>query len=83
MTRGIIATLQLLVTLAFAAPLALLGVQFLVSERFLMGSVFLGIAAAMVLLQEFLTTPQDIPTKVIERVTGRVVDDGDDEKPTK
>ncbi|WP_254537179.1 DUF7533 family protein [Halomarina litorea] len=73
MARGILGTLGLLGTLVFAVPLGFLGVQFLVSERYLMGGVFLGLAVAMVLLQEFLTTPQDIPAMLAEKVTGTVV----------
>lgn len=80
MARGILGTLGLLGTLVFAVPLGFLGVQFLVSERYLMGGVFLGLAVAMVLLQEYLTTPQDIPGLVVEKVTGRVVGEEKREK---
>lgn len=75
MTRGIVGTLQLLGTVVLAAPLALLGVQFLVSGRELTGGVFLALAAAMIALEEYLTTPQDVPAEVAERAVGSVVED--------
>jgi hypothetical protein len=80
MARGIVGTLQLLGTLVLAAPLALLGVQFLVSGRHLMGGLFVALAVAMVGLEEYLTTPQDVPAKVAERAVGGVVEDEEGEQ---
>lgn len=78
MARGIIGTLQLVGTVVLAAPLAILGVQFLLTDRLLMGGLFVGLAVAMLLLEEYLTTPQDLPAIVAERAAGRVA--GDDEE---
>jgi hypothetical protein len=78
MARGIIGTLQLVGTVVLAAPLAILGVQFLLSDRLLMGGLFVGLAVAMLLLEEYLTTPQDLPAIIAERAAGRVA--GDEEE---
>ncbi|PSQ01423.1 hypothetical protein BRC94_04110 [Halobacteriales archaeon QS_5_70_17] len=80
MARGIVGTLQLLGTVVLAAPLALLGVQFLLSGRELTGALFVVLAAAMIALEEYLTTPQDVPAKAAERAVGSVVDDDDPDR---
>lgn len=46
--------LKLAASLSFAAPPALVGVEFLLGGRPLMGIVFLGLAALMLLLPEYI-----------------------------
>jgi hypothetical protein len=75
---GIIGTLQFALVLAFALPVALMGATFLVDGRPAQGVVFLGIAALMVGLQQYLTTPTDLPTAAVEKLTGTVVKREDD-----
>ncbi|MFC7155699.1 hypothetical protein ACFQPA_09530 [Halomarina halobia] len=78
MARGIIGTLQLAVAVAFAAPVALLGLEFLRSGDVLLGGGFLAFAALMILIEEYLTTPQDVPAKVAERAVGTALPDDED-----
>ncbi|WP_254543212.1 DUF7533 family protein [Halomarina pelagica] len=78
MARGIIGTLQLAVTVAFAAPIALLGLSFLRSGETLLGAGFVAFAVLMLLVEEYLTTPQDVPAKVAEKAVGTVLPDEDD-----
>lgn len=78
--KGIIGTLQLAATLIFALPLGLLGVQFLLDGRRLLGGLFVVLAVAMVALEEYLTTPTDVPVAVAEKTVGTVVETPDDEE---
>lgn len=75
MTRGILDTLGLAVVVAFAAPVGLAGVFFLTDGQVVLGVGFLGIAALMILLQDRLTTPMDVPGAIVQRVVGTVVPD--------
>jgi hypothetical protein len=72
---GIISTLQLVVTLAFALPVGLLGVQFLLSGRIPFGVALVVVALLMVVLEEYVTTPTDAPVEAAETVVGAVVKD--------
>jgi len=62
----------LAVTLAFAIPVAMLGVQFLTDGRTVVGAGFLAIAALMVLINEYVASPGDIPGMLAGRVVGTV-----------
>ncbi|MWG35536.1 DUF7533 family protein [Halomarina oriensis] len=77
MARGIIGTVQLVVTLVFAIPVGLFGVTKLVAGDVLFGGVVLAVAVGMVLVEEYLTTPQDVPSMAAEKVVGSVVEDPD------
>jgi hypothetical protein len=79
MPRGILELAGLAVTLAFAAPVALLGVDWLVRGR-PMGLVFLAMAAGMVAVEEYLVGPQDLPFRVLAGAAGRVAKDPDEEE---
>lgn len=74
---GIISTLQLVVTLAFALPVFLLGVQFLLSGRTLFGVALVVVAVLMVAIEEYVTTPTDIPAQAAEKAASAVVKDED------
>lgn len=80
MARGIIGTVQLVATLVFAIPVGLFGVTKLVAGDTLFGGVFLVAAIGMVLVEEYLTTPQDVPGMAAEKVVGSVVEDPDTEE---
>lgn len=73
---SIVETVSFLVTLAFAAPMALMGATMALGGDPL-GWLFLVLAALFVGLQQWLTTPQDLPGMVAKRVAGTVVEDGD------
>jgi hypothetical protein len=72
MAKGIIGTIQLAITLAFAIPVGLLGLDKLLAGETLIGGVFLAIAVLMVVLEEYLTTPTDIPGKVAQKTVGTI-----------
>jgi hypothetical protein len=76
---GIISTLQLVVTLAFALPVGLLGVQFLLSGRTPVGVALVVAALLMIVLEEYVTTPTDAPAEAAEKIAGAVVKDDDGE----
>ncbi|PSQ09857.1 hypothetical protein BRC93_11725 [Halobacteriales archaeon QS_5_70_15] len=72
MGRGILGLVGLAATLAFAVPVGLLGLDMLTRGDTLLGGGFLAVAALMVVLQEYLTTPGDVPERVVDRLVGRV-----------
>lgn len=80
MGRGILGTLGLAATLVFAIPVAMLGVDFLLKGRPALGTGFLFVAALMIAVEEYVTTPTDLPGMVAEKVVGRAVDPGADER---
>lgn len=77
MARSILGTVGLALTLAFAIPVALLGADFLLSGRTNQGLLFLGIAVLMIAIEEYVTTPTDIPGMVAGRVLGGAVKEPD------
>lgn len=77
---GIVGTIQLAATLVFALPVGLLGVQFLLDGRTLVGVGFVVVAALMVALEEYLTTPGDVSTSMAQKAFGKVVKTPDDEE---
>ncbi|PSP56334.1 hypothetical protein BRC82_02245 [Halobacteriales archaeon QS_1_67_19] len=77
---GLIGTVQLAATLVFALPVALLGVQFLLDGRTLLGAGFVAVGALMVALEEYLTTPSDVPGSLAQKTVGRVMKTPEDEE---
>lgn len=69
-TPGIIGTIQLAATLVFAIPVGLMGVEKFFAGQTFVGLAFVGVAALMVGLQQYLTTPMDIPTAAAEKTAG-------------
>ncbi|WP_276258731.1 DUF7533 family protein [Haloglomus litoreum] len=78
MARSILGTVGLALTLAFAIPVAYLGVEFLLDGKTNQALLFLGIAVLMVVIEEYLTTPMDVPGMVAGKVLGRAVKDPDE-----
>lgn len=78
MARSILGTVGLALTLAFAIPVAFLGLDKLLAGETVVGGAFLGLAALMVLVEEYVTTPMDVPGKVAEKTIGRVVREPDE-----
>lgn len=72
MPEGIIDTITLAVTVAFALPVGLFGMQFLLSGRTVLGGVFVLLAVLMVVVKEYLTTPGDLPALAAKRVAGAI-----------
>lgn len=76
MARSIMGTIGLAATLALAIPIALFGLDLLLFKGdTLLGGAALGVALLMVLVEEYLTTPMDLPGKVAEKTLGRVAKD--------
>ncbi|MFC7228452.1 hypothetical protein N0B31_13650 [Salinirubellus salinus] len=65
----------LAITLAFALPVALLGLQFLGDGNTTVGAGFLAIAALMVLINEYVASPGDLPGMLAGKVVGTVAKD--------
>jgi hypothetical protein len=82
MARSITGTIGLAATVALAAPIALFGVNRLLDGETVVGGAALVVVVLMFLVEEYLTTPTDIPGKVVDGTIGRVVKepDGDDEE---
>jgi len=78
MARGILDTLGLAAALLLAVPIALFGLDQLVRGE-VVGAVYLGIAVALVAVEQYLTTPTDIPGLVAEKTVGAVVETDDSE----
>lgn len=79
MTRGILDFLGLAVTVAFAAPLVYAGASMLLEGRTLLGGTLVGIGVAMVLVEEYVVTPGDLPGEIAQRATGKVVAEEDED----
>ena len=82
MRFGLLATIQLAATVVFAAPVGIFGLTRLTEGDVLLGGGLVAVAVAMVALPQYLTTPGEIPMKVVERVVGRAVVPPDDESET-
>ena len=73
MPKGILETVGLLTVLVFAIPVALFGAEHLVRGELFQGVVFIAIAGLMVAVEQYLTTPTDVPGLVAEKTVGAVV----------
>ena len=80
MARSILSTVGLAATVALAVPLVIFGIEQLLAGERLVGSIVLAVAAAMVLVEEYLTTPTDLPGKVVDGTVGRVAKEPDEEE---
>ena len=80
MRLGILGTIQLAATVVFAAPVGIFGLTRLTEGDTLLGGGLVAVAVAMVALPQYLTTPGEIPMKIVERVGGRAVVTPDDEE---
>jgi hypothetical protein len=79
MAKGILGLAGLAVTLAFAIPVGLLGLDMLGNGNTLVGGGFLGLAVLMVVLQEYVTSPSDIPGRLAGKVVGGVAKEPDED----
>ncbi|MFB6138415.1 MAG: hypothetical protein ABEJ42_08800 [Halobacteriaceae archaeon] len=74
MSTGVLDLLSLGAALAVAFPLAVFGASELAAGRTI-GAVFLALAAGLVAVQHLLTTPTDVPARLLERAVGGAVED--------
>jgi hypothetical protein len=72
MARGILDTLGLAAALVLAIPIGLFGVEHLVRGDIVAGGLYLAIAVGMVAIEQYLTTPTDVPAAVAEKTVGTV-----------
>ena len=79
MRFGLLGTIQLAATVVFAAPVGIFGLTRLTQGDVLLGGGLLAVAVAMVALPQHLTTPGEIPLRIVERLVGRAVVAPDDE----
>jgi hypothetical protein len=79
MARGILEMIGLGATLVFAIPIALFGAEHLVRGELIAGVAYVGIAIGMVAVEQYLTTPTDVPGMIAEKTVGKVVKTEDDE----
>jgi hypothetical protein len=80
MGLGITGTIQLAATLVFAIPVGVFGLNTFLAGQRLLGGGAMVVAALMVLLPHYLTTPGDIPMKLGEKVVGKAVKVPDDDE---
>jgi len=80
MARGILETIGLAATLVLAVPIALFGAEHLVRGEFLAGVLYVGIAVGLVVVEQYLTTPTDVPGLVAEKTVGKVVETDEPER---
>ena len=75
MALGIRQTLALGGSLVFALPLGIFALEQLLAGEQLVGALLLVVAALMVWLPQYLTTPGAIPGKVADKAVGRALHD--------
>ncbi|ELY45195.1 DUF7533 family protein [Natronorubrum sulfidifaciens] len=77
---GIIDTIKLAGVLVLALPAALAGLEFLlVRGETTTGAILLVLAVGLVVIQQRLTTPSDLPGVAAKRIVGTVTSDSDPE----
>jgi hypothetical protein len=67
-------------SLVFALPVGVYALSRLAAGETALGGVLLAVAALMVVLPQYVTTPGDLPGAVASRVAGRAVETPDDER---
>jgi len=78
---GIVETIQLAGVLIFAIPAAIAGIDFLVLRgEPLLGGVLVGLAIALVAIEQYLTTPGDLPGAVASRAEDALTVEPDEEE---
>jgi len=79
MARGILETIGLAATLVLAIPIALFGAEHLVRGELVAGAAYVAIAVGLVVVEQYLTTPTDVPGMVAEKTVGKAVKTEDTE----
>lgn len=78
MPRGILEMVGFMTTFVFAVPLAIAGADMLRRGNLVVGLGLLGAAATMLLVNEYVTRPSDLPTLIASKVVGTVVGEPED-----
>lgn len=66
-------------TVVFAVPLTIAGLDLFRRGNLVVGTGLLGAAAAMILVNEYVTRPSDLPTMIAGRVVGTLVGETSEE----
>jgi hypothetical protein len=81
MAAGILDTLQRMGAVVIAVLLALPGLDFLLLQgEPVIGGGLLGMAVLVLLVEEYVRTPSDVPVEAAQRVAGTVAKQPDDEE---
>ncbi|RLM97006.1 hypothetical protein [Haloarcula sp. Atlit-7R] len=67
MARGLIGTIELMAAVVLAARVTLLGVDNIARGQTTIGAVFLGLAAALLVIEWVAPSPTDIPGAIAGR----------------
>lgn len=79
MSQGILEMIGSMVTLIFAIPLALAGGELIFRGNLPIGVGLLAVALAMIVVDQFVMTPGDLPVLVASRVAEAVAQQPDEE----
>lgn len=79
MSWGILDMLGSVATLVFATPLALAGGELVLGGNLLIGVSLVGVALAMIVVDRYVRTPEDLPAMVAEKLAAVVVRNPDEE----
>lgn len=77
---GLLDLLALGATLLFAIPIGVFGVELLLDGRTTVGLVGIAIAVGLVLVEQYLWTPGDLPWNVGSAIVSRLVGPADGKK---
>jgi len=81
MARSLFGLVGLGATLIFALPAAMLGLDYLLLQgRPTAGAGLIVIAILMIVVEEHITTPMDLPTMVADRTVGKLASTPDDDE---
>jgi len=72
MSRGILEMLWSATTLVFAIPVVLAGVELLLHGDHLIGVGLLAVALIMVVIDQYVTTPGDLPVLAANKLAGGI-----------
>ncbi|MFB6132193.1 MAG: hypothetical protein ABEJ44_02155 [Halanaeroarchaeum sp.] len=70
---GMLDMVALAVTLAFAMPIGVFGVRLLFEGRILPGITGVAVAVGLVVVEQFLWTPGDVPQDVLSAIVRRLL----------
>lgn len=70
---GILDLLALAATLAFALPIGLFGLQLLLDGRVLPGATGVAVAVGLVVVEQYVWTPGDLPEDALSALVRRLL----------
>lgn len=79
MSQGILEMVGSAVTLVFAIPLVLAGVELLLRGSRFIGVGLVSVALGMVILDQYITTPGDLPALIVTKLVGAIARPPDEE----